>query len=203
MSVITWPGLKVASFRWHKVNQVATFQSIFGTQAVEASPPVWTAELTGIPQYWNEAISTEIFLESLNGYVNQLALWCLTRPVPTGTMRGAMVFAADAAQGDVSIQVGAGTGEAGKTLLKGDLIGVGSALTQQVVRIDADATADASGNITVSISTPLRNAFTAGASVIWDKPKALFRQKTLNDGIEYGAVIGQPWSLSLVEDWRT
>jgi hypothetical protein len=202
MSVIIWPGLKVSSFRWKKTNQAISFGSAFGSQSVDVSPAVWTVELSGTPQYWAEAVSTEVFLESLNGYTNQLELWNLIRQVPTGTMRGTMVFAADVAQGDVSIQISAGAGEAGKTLLKGDLIGFGNGVTQQVVRIDADAEADVSGNITVSVSTPVRNAFATGDSITWNKPKALFRQKSLNDGIEYGAVIGQPWSLSIIEDWR-
>jgi hypothetical protein len=93
--------------------------------------------------------------------------------------------------------------QASKTLLKGDLLGLGTGPTQQVVPIAADATANAAGQITVQLSTPLRNAFPAGTPVVWDKPKALFRQRQNSTGIEYvPGIIGQPWALDLIEDWR-
>jgi hypothetical protein len=202
MSVLAWPNLGVSSFRWKQFNQMAVFRSGFGSQAIVQGSPLWEVDIVGVPQYWNQANQAVAFFESFGGYTNQLEMYNLTQPVPRGTMRGAMTFAASAAQGAGTIQIAGGLSEAGKTLLKGDLIGFGSGTTQQVVRIMADATADGSGVITVTIGTPLRNAFTLGASITWNKPKALFRQKSLNDGIEYQAVIGQPWSLSLVEDWR-
>jgi hypothetical protein len=202
MSVLAWPNLGVSSFRWKQFNQMAVFRSGFGSQAIVQGSPLWEVDIIGVPQYWNQANQAVTFFESLGGYTHQLEMYNLTQPVPLGTMRGAMTFAADAAQGAGSIQIAGGLSEAGKTLLKGDLIGFGSGTTQQVVRIMADATADGSGVITVTIGTPLRNAFALGAAVTWEKPKALFRQKSLNEGIEYQAVVGQPWSLSLIEDWR-
>jgi hypothetical protein len=202
MTVRTWSNLKVSSFRWNKYNQMAVFRSSFGSQAITTGAPLWEVDLMGVPEYWNEANQIATFLESLEGHTHQLELWNLTQPVPRGTMRGAMVLASAAAQGATTLQISGGVSEANKTLLTGDLIGLGSGLTQQVVRVMSDATADGTGLITVSIGTPLRNAFVSGAAVTWDKPKALFRQKSLNEGIEYVAVVGQPWALSLVEDWR-
>lgn len=89
-----------------------------------------------------------------------------------------------------------------QTLKQGDWLGIGSGTTQQVVKVAADATADSAGNITITTTTPLRNAFPADSPITWDKPTALFRQKSLNDGIEFMPVVGQPWALSLREDWR-
>jgi hypothetical protein len=202
MAVITFPDFAVASFRWHKSNQAVTFRSIFGSQSVEAASPLWSVEMMGVSESRADARQIQAYFESLNGFQNQVELWNIEHPVPAGTMRGTMTFAAATVQGAGTIQIAGGLSEAGKTLLKGDLIGFGSGTTQQVVRITADATADASGNITVSIGTPLRNAFSAGASITWDKPKALFRQKSLTEGIEFTPEGGQPWSLSLIEDWR-
>lgn len=202
MSVITFPdALRVSSFRWRFVEQQIVHRGPFGSQAMATGSPVLEVEMSGVPQKWPEAQEAESFLESLKGYENHLALYNMTRPVPLGTMRGAMVLAANAAQGATTLQISA-AGEAGKTLLKNDWLGLGSGLTQQVVKIAADATADGMGVITVTTTTPLRNAFTAGAAVTWDRPKALFRQKSLNEGIEYQPVIGSPWALSLREDWR-
>lgn len=202
MTVLAWPNPKVSSFRWKKAHRAAVFASMFGSQAREGAVPLWEVDLAGVPQYWPEAHQMVAFLESFGGYTHQLELWNLTQPVPLGTMRGTMLFGASAVQGATSITIDAGVGQALTTLLKGDLIGFGSGLTQQVVRATATATADASGVIVLPIGTPLRNAFAAGDAVTWNKPKALFRQKTLNEGIEYQAVIGQPWALSLLEDVR-
>lgn len=202
MTVLAWPNLKVATFRWRQLDRAIVSASSFGSQSMVTSSPLWEVEMSGVPEYWAEAHQITAFLESFRGYANQLEMHSLVQPVPLGTMRGTMTLKEAAAQSAVSLVISGGISEAGKTLLTGDLLGLGTGVTQQVVRVMADATADGAGDITVSIGTPLRNAFALGASVTWNKPKALFRQKTLNDGIEYQAVIGQPWALSLVEDWR-
>lgn len=202
MAVLQWNNYGVASFRWTPLRRDVAFASIFGSQSQTAASPLWTVDMSGVPQYWAQAHQMAAFLESFDGYRNQLELWNLAQPAPLGTMRGTMTLNIAATQGATSMVVTAGAGQAGKTLLKGDLLGIGSGTTQQVVRITADATANGSGVITVSIGTPLRNAFLSGVAVTWDKPKALFRQKTLNEGIEYAPLVGQPWSLSLIEDYR-
>lgn len=202
MTVLQWNNYPVSSFHWKKVNQALTFSSPFGTQSVEAASPLWEVTMTGVPQYWQPAHQMVAYLESFDGFRNQLELWNLAQPVPVGTLRGTPVLGADAAQGATLLAISGGIDQAGTTLLKGDLLGLGSGLTQQVVRLAADATADANGDIVVMIGTPMRNAFLAGDAVTWNKPKALFRQKTLNEGIEYQPVIGQPWTLSLIESVR-
>jgi hypothetical protein len=202
MSVITYPGFRVASFRWNKANQAIVNRGPFGSQSIDGASPLWEVSMTGVSESRSMAGQISQFLESLDGYRDQLELWNLLQPAPLGTMRGTMTLAADAAQGATSLSITAGVGQAGKTLLTGDLIGFGSGLTQQVVRLTADATANGSGVIAVSIGTPLRNAFLAGAAVTWDKPKALFRQKTLNEGIDVSADGAQPWTLTLIEDVR-
>ncbi len=201
MSVIVFPDYAVAAFRWRKVNQAIMFRSPFGAQSIDAAAPLWEVELAGVPSRTADAVLIETMLESLDGFRNQLALWNLVRPIPVGTMRGTMVLDAPAAQGTLSLSIAA-AGEAGKTLLQGDLLGIGTGITQQAVRVAADATADGSSVIAVTLGTPLRNAFSAGTPVTWNKPMALFRQKSLNEGIEYVPAIGQPWSLQLIEDWR-
>lgn len=204
MSVRQWPNLGVSTFRWKRTNRAVVFGSIFGSQALNSgAAPVWEVELTGVPQYWAGAIAAQTFLESLDGYTHQIELWNLVQPVPAGTMRGTMTLGFATSQGAANVWISAGSGQGLKTLLAGDLIGIGSGATQQVLRVSQDSMSDANGLINVLVNTPVRNAIAQGSAVTWNKPKALFRQKTLNDGIEYQAVIGQPWSLSLIEDWRT
>jgi hypothetical protein len=202
MSVITWPGYRVASMRWNKATQAVTFRSIFGAQSLEGSAPLWEVDLQGVSEDRASARGIQSFIESLSGYVNQVALWNVEQPAPAGTMRGALTVYSGVLAGDAGFAIAGGISQAGKTLLKGDLIGIGSGISQQVLRIAADAIADGSGNIVVSLGAPLRNTFGAGTSIVWDKPAALFRQKALSAGIDFQPQGAQPWSLSLIEDFR-
>jgi hypothetical protein len=47
----------------------------------------------------------------------------------------------------------------------------------QLVRVVADATADGSGAVTVSIEPALRASASGGAAIVWDKPKAMWRPR--------------------------
>lgn len=203
MSIITPPAFNVGSFRWTLKRSEIVGKSVFGSQSIEAATPVWLCSISGVPLVKDEAIAFEQFLESLAGYRNQVEMYHRVQPQPRGTLRGNLTLNADTSEGATALQITGGPSQAGKTLLCGDLIGIGSVITQQVMRIAADATADGSGVIDVSLGTPLRNAFESGVSVVWDRPKALFRQQQNNAGINYvPGIIGEPWSLDLIEDWR-
>ncbi|KQQ90389.1 phage tail tape measure protein [Massilia sp. Leaf139] len=199
MAIINVPtGLSVASQSWGQRRMDAEFRSVFGAQAIEGSAPLWETTITASlkrTELW------QVLMMQLRGRTNQLALWNFGRPVPRGTMRGAMTAGATA-QGATSMTVTA-SGQASKTLLAGDLLGFGAGLTQQVVMVTADATSNASGVITVSFEPALRSALSAGAAVTWDRPKALFRRTESKAGWEHepgGIVRGM--SISLLEDWR-
>lgn len=90
----------------------------------------------------------------------------------------------------------------GKTLVKGDYLGFGSGLTQQVVMVTEDATSIGQGNITVSIEPPLRNDFSAGSAITWDRPKVLYRNQEMATGWDYESVFASGFNLNLIEDPR-
>lgn len=115
---------------------------------------------------WREA-----FIASFRGRTNWVALWHFMRPQPRGTMRGTLTLSSSAAQGASSIVVTGGAGQAGTTLLAGDLIGVGNLLFM----VASDCVANGSGVITVPIVNRLRVALTPAAAVTWYRPSALFR----------------------------
>ena len=199
MSVIQVPiGLSVATQTWAQQRNDVEFRSMFGAQAQEAAAPLWLTTITGTskrPELW------QAMLLQLRGKTNQLALWNMGRPQPKGTMRGAMILGA-ATQGATTLIITA-SGQAGKTLLAGDFLGVGSGATQQVVMITADATASGSAVIVVSTEPALRNPFATGATVTWYRPCALFRRKDSGSQWDYtpgGVVSGL--SLDLIEDCR-
>ena len=199
--ILTWPDIPVGSIRWRKQSQQVAFKSAFGSQALETGMPVWRVDLNGLMETREVARSIQEFIDSLDGYKNQIALWNVEHPVPAGTMRGDMSLVSVARSGDTTLMIRA-IGQGGNTLLAGDYIGLGSTITQQLVRVTEDAIADIAGVITVNINIPLRNAFPVGTEIVWDKPKALFRQTQEGDGIEITPVFGNAWALSLIEDWR-
>jgi len=196
MSAIAFPAALTSSvmrMNWSLVRNDMEFRSGFGAQAVEISSPLWAA-----------------LLMQLRGKTNQLELWDIVRPAPLGTMRGSMVLNSNAAQGATLLSIFA-SGEDIKTLLQGDLLGIGDGLTQQVVMVMEDAVSDGSGIILITIEPPLRNAFTGrtgsppagGEAVTWDKPKALFRRQESKSNWDYGgaALVGG-FRLDLLEDVR-
>jgi len=203
MAVITFPDdMKIGKFAWGPLRRDVNFDSVFGSQAVGVSAPKWRASIAQSVLKDAGIGAWQALALDLEGGVNQLALWNVMRPAPLGTMRGTMTLSANAAQGAISMQIDA-AGEVAKTLLKGDLLGLGSGMTQQVVVLTADAQSDGTGRITVSFKHPLRNAFALGAAVAWDKPKALFRNISGTSPWEYGqGKVVSGIALDLVEDWR-
>jgi len=204
MSVITFPSTLTAQrIRWEQVRNDMEGRSIFGSQAMEVSAPLWGVSLEGALRNDVDVIAGEwkSLMMRLRGRMNQLELWDLMRPVPNGTMRGTMTLNAGAAQGATSILVVA-AGQNAKTILKGDFLGLGSGLTQQVVMAVADATSDGSGIIALTIEPSLRNSFLVAAAVTWDKPKALFRRTSSRAGWDYSSVFTSGFGLELIEDWR-
>lgn len=202
MSVITYSEIAgVRSSEWGQQRNDISFNSAFGSQAVEGMGPVWTVTLEGIPGREVNSGDWKTLGISLRGKTNQLALWDLARPVPLGTMRGTMTLNANASQGATTLSIVA-SGQAGKTLLKGDWLGIGTGLTQQVVMIQQNATADGSGIISVQVESFLRNAFSAGEAVTWNRPKALFRRVDSKFSWKTAASTTDGFMLDLREDWR-
>ncbi len=199
MRIIQVPaGLSVARQSWRQRRNDIEFRSAFGAQSLEGAGPLWLTTIEASlkrPELW------QALLLQLRGKTNQLALWNMGRPVPKGSIRGALTLGA-ALQGATSLIINA-SGQTGKTLLAGDYLGIGSGVTQQVVMVVADAVASGAGVITVITEPALRNAFATGVAVTWDRPKALFRRNDSSSQWEYepgGIVKGM--SLDLIEDWR-
>lgn len=203
MSVITLPStFRIASMTWEQIRNDLEFRSIFGAQVLEASPPLWAAMLTASIYSETDSGAFQALLMQLRGKTNQLALYNLGRPSPKGTMRGTMTLNSTAAQGATTLSIVA-SGENSKTLLQGDLLGLGTGTTQQVVMVVADATSNGSGEISVTVEPPLRNAHSSAAAVTWDAPKVLFRCREAPAKWEYrqGTMV-DGFTLNLIEDVR-
>lgn len=203
MSVITYTtALGISRMAWALPRRDIAFSSPFGSQSVEVNVPLWEVSITGPSRNDANMGPWKAFLMKLRGKTNQFEVWDVKRPAPLGTMRGTMTLNAEAAQGATTLAIVA-SGENAKTLVEGDLLGLGSGTTQQVVMVTADATSNGSGVISVSVEPPLRNTHAAAAAVTWDKPKALFRATQSRFGWEYtGGSMVKMDVLNLIEDWR-
>lgn len=203
MSVIAFPSdFVVATQTWEQQRNDMEFRSIFGAQALETSPPLWTSVVTAAPCYEKDSGSWQAMLMQLRGKTNQLAMPNIGRRTPRGTMRGTMTLNTAAAQGAAALSIVA-AGQNAKTLLKGDLLGLGSGATQQVVMVVADAISDGSGIIAITIEPSLRNAHLIAAAVTWNAPAVLFRCQEAPAKWQYGRgnnVSG--FVLHLIEDPR-
>ncbi len=201
MAIITFSStLKVARCTWAQQRNDIEFRSVFGFQANEVSGPLWSVMLESTIGLEANSGEWKALGMRLQGKNNQLAMWDLARPVPLGTMRGTMTLNTAAAQGATALSIIA-SGQSAKTLLQGDLLGIGTLLTQQVVMVVADATSDGSGIISVTTEPALRNAHLIAASVTWDRPKALFRRVDSKYGWNNYGPVAEGFTLDLLENW--
>lgn len=174
MSVIALPSIfRVSQFAMTMDSNVRFHNSPLGgsEQFVDLLNDRWMVSLeVGVSQQ-SEGAQLEAFINAQRSGINTVNLYHYGRPTPRGTMRGTMTLNAAAAAGAASIVVTAGAGQAGTTLLAGDLVGVGGLL----LMVQDNATANGSGVITLNIVNRLRVAQSSGASVTWDRPTAGFR----------------------------
>lgn len=175
-----------------------------GSQARLLAPPRWTCSLVAEEDLAPDVAALwRAFILSLEGKVNQLAVYDLLNTAPRGTMRGTPVLNAGVAVGDRTIAINAGVGEASTTLLKGDWIGLGSGSTRQLFTVTADATANGSGVFSsVSVYPPARFAQTNGTAVTWDKPTCLMRRTTDETSWTASGYFTGNFSLDLQESWE-
>ena len=136
----------------------------------------WLASVSVPIRVHADAAALDAFLGSFRGINNTVGLWHFVRPVPRGTLRGAPVLAALAAQFASSIQV---TVPAATTILAGDVVGLGG----QLLMAAANATAVGT-TLTIPLVNRLRKAQSASAAVTWNKPTAQFRL-LMNPGVRY------------------
>lgn len=207
MSVITLPAtLSAVAIEWGQARFDLSFAG--GDSGAQQSrvlaPPRWLASLVA-----SDALTAALAAEwralimDLRGRTNVLALHDLGNPAPQGTARGTWTANATAAAGATSIVINMGVGQAATTLKKGDWIGVNqSATSRQLLHVQADATANGSGIITVTVEPPLRVQVASASSMVWDKPTALFRQTTNESKWLQRSAVRSGYSLDLIESWE-
>lgn len=206
MTIYAWPGWCVSRFEMRIIPNTRVFVSPLtqGVQAIDLLGERWQISLDTTPGVVIvDGAAREAFFDRLKGPVNRIAMWNLRLPVPRGTLRGgATVRVVNASLVTVTVvnaslivvtvitggpqltsAVAVLAGSApityaqGATLLAGDMIGING----QLVRVMADATADAAGQLVIEFLPRLRAAAAAGLVITWDRPTAVFMLKA--DGV--------------------
>ncbi len=188
----------------------ATFDIVTGSEITGSSQsrpygvPHWILGLVS-PAYLADADAGawKSLLLALRGSVNVLAAYDPTRPVPLGTLRGAPVLANSLAYGAASMTLSAGAGQAGRSLLPGDWLQIGTGQgSSQLVLVTAAAVADGAGNIAVSFEPPLRSACAAGTAITWQRARGYFRRASGRTAwAAHCPGVSTGLSIDLVEAW--
>lgn len=167
------------------------------------APPRWLCSLNSDSELDREnSAAWRALILSLQGRLNQLAMWDELNPAPRGTLRGSLTLAVATDPGARTLLVTGGPEQAYATLLAGDWIGVGSGVTRQLVSVVEDVQADASGVISPTFTTPMRYVQALGSPVVWDRPTALFRMTAATSQWEARTVNQGGYSLDLMESWE-
>jgi hypothetical protein len=197
MSTITWPSTDIF--------KPATFEIALRSNVLISTSPlsgaIQTVELPGArlvivmtldPVEWAEQAEREALFAQIAGQANRVALWHMVRPAPRGTMRGSPTLSATASAGATSLSIST---TSGATVLKGDMVKIGS----QLVQSTTDATADGAGAMTLPIAPMVRTTVASGQAVSWDAPTATFISTQSELRVGYRPGIGEAISLEFVE----
>lgn len=166
------------------------------------------------PQRWTCSLISEELLDaeqaamwrslilSLRGRTGFLEVYDILNSEPRGTLRGQPTLASPAPAGSSSLTINAGAGQAGRTLKRGDWLGVLQGTTnRQLLHVQEDAVADSRGQITVRFAPVLRAAVGAGSPVAWDKPTCLMRREDQATSWSSSGAVQGGFSLELKEHW--
>lgn len=174
---LTFPIQRTANFSFAMTPTVAVTKSVFtGTQQVyDWGNTPWSAAFDAIARGRAEWSALAAFVAKMRGQFGTVLIGPrhAVRPAGTCNTTGVTVGTGGAAALARALPL-AGLG-ASKTLLAGDFIQLGSGSTARLHMVTEDATANGSGNATVSIEPPLRAAYLAGAAVTLIEPKVVMR----------------------------
>lgn len=202
MAVIALPtDLRIASMNWGIQRKDVSFSSSFGSQSTAISAPIWSVSIGINAQSDYQSGAWQSLLLQLRGQTNQIAVHNVARPVPLGTLRGNIELFSSAGSGATSAIITA-PGQGVKTLKRGDYLGVGQGITQQVVMVVQDMSMNGVGQGTVVFEPPLRSTHLAATPLVWNKPTALFRATQKDFGWQYSTVFVSGITLDLIEDVR-
>lgn len=177
---LAFPIRRTTNFSFALAPTVAVTKSPFSgsSQVLDWGNEPWMVSFDAIPVGKAEWGQLTAFVSALRGRAGTTLIGPRQAVRPRGTCNTAGVTVATggaAAKARALPLAGLGSG---KTLLQGDFLQLGSGDTSRVHMVVQDATADGSGNATISIEPPLRSSYLAGAAVTLIEPKCIMRSET-------------------------
>lgn len=201
---ISYPLSVPASLRVRQLNlrlrrATAATQSPFSgvTQVVAWPFAQWMVDLELSTVTRTGGAPIEAFIAALRGRYGTFLWGPVHAKLPTGTANTVGVTVNGGGQTGNALAV-AGLG-AGKTLLSGDYFQLGSGSTARLYIVSQDATADGSGNATLSIEPALRTSPSNGDAVVLSSPLGQWRLTSDDVGVVVGAPGLYAVSLSCME----
>jgi len=172
MTTITFPTLSRSAperMRWGMVSntQVSVSPLNGSVQTQELPGARWKVSVDYPPLEDSDAALMRAFLVKLRGQANRVALWPFDRQTPRGTAGGTPLVMG-ASQTGASLITDGWT--VGATLLEGDFFQVGT----QLFMVAANATANGSGQMTITVEPPIRTSPADNAPLTTNKPSATF-----------------------------
>ena len=172
MTTLTWPLLSRAvpgSLDWSLASNTVSFESPLSgsVQTVEFPGARWKASFMMANLTQDDAALLQATLVRLRGRAGRISLHNFERPQPRGTVSGMPLVMGAAQTGNTLIIDGC---TVGSTLLAGDYIGVNGELKMVV----SDATANGSGQMTLTIEPPLRASPADNGAITTSQPTATF-----------------------------
>lgn len=172
MTILAFPTLTKAipaMLEWSLVSNTQSFDSPLSgaVQTVEMPGARWKAAFSLENLGAADAALVQAFMAKLRGRAGRFYLHNFARPTPRGTIAGTPLVKG-ASQTGASLLIDGCT--VGTTLLAGDYFGVNSELKLVV----ADATANGSGEMTLTFEPPLRSSPADNAAITTASPKAVF-----------------------------
>ena len=200
MAVITYPTLTKtapARMRWSLVSntQVAVSPLNGSIQTQELPGARWKIQMDYPPLEEADAALMRAFLAKMRGQANRVDLGPFDRQTPRGTAGGTPLVNGASQTGASLITDG---WSAGATMLTGDFFSV----AQQLFVVVADATADGSGNMTLTIEPPIRTSFADNAPLTKSSPKARFMLISNEVGWDVQMKLLTDFSFDLIEAFQ-
>lgn len=208
MTVYAWPtAWRAARFEMRVMPNLRTFTGPYTptTQVLDLLGERWMARID-LPLTVDSitAAAREAFFDRLKGQAHQVSLWHLRLPAPQGTLRDgatgsvingslAAVSVVNGSSAAVTVVYGTPVLAAAvsqlantatirtipaRTLRAGDLLGI----SDQLVRIMEDTTADGTGLMSIEFQPRARSAWAIYTVPVWNKPTADFMLST-TDGV--------------------
>lgn len=186
MAAISYPSASPLprSLQWNLTPNTKMFTSPLSmvSQTIEYPGALWSCAMSFAPMTYLQAQVMEAWIISLVGRSGRASLYPFHRQTPRGTLNGTVQVNGAGQTGTTLLLKNCG---AGTSFLAGDFFSVNS----QLVQVQATATANGAGLMTVTFRPPLRQSPANSNPITYVRPLVTMALNTDSSPVDYS--IGQ------------